>query len=231
MRSPPPRRIGTTGVRRDIRPPPAAPGSALKQTLLTTLCLVASIAPAGELGPTIDEVAGDRLELLHSTTDWRIFSITIAAGGTLADHATGPRAIVTLTGLEIQALKGDADPTTAKPWQAMWLTNTFSRGFENIGDETLSYLVIEARDRDIQAEDSDRGCDVGETLLTNSELSICRIGERSSGLTIELSRPSWLYSPAPLMAADGDSQIALPIGTHTLRPASSPVVVVELGPD
>lgn len=40
--------------------------------------------------------------MLHSDDDWRIFSITVVSGDTLADHASGPRAILTLTDLEIR---------------------------------------------------------------------------------------------------------------------------------
>ncbi len=111
----------------------------------------------------------------------------------------------------------------------MWLTNTFSRGFLNIGDNPLRYLVIEARDRGVEAEaeDVNPGCSAGTPLLTNSVLSICRIEERDSGARVELDRPSWLHSAAPIMTGRNEHDLTLAAGIHTLLPSDSPVVIVS----
>lgn len=185
---------------------------------------------ADEPALTIDEVAGERLQLLHSDDDWRIFSITVASGDTLADHASGPRAILALTDLEIRVLEGEAEPISVPPWQAMWLTNTFSRGFLNIGDNPLQYLVIEARDRGIEAEDVSRGCSAGTPLLANSLLSICWIEERADGARIELDQPSWLYSDDPIITGRNEHHLALDAGIHSLLPSESPVVIISFRP-
>lgn len=195
--------------------------------LLFIYWAVVGIAWADEAAPTIDEVSGERMLLLHSDDDWRIFSITVASGDTLADHASGPRAIITLTDLKIQVLGGETEPMSVPPWQAMWLTNTFSRGFENIGDTALQYLVIEARDPEIEAEDIDHGCSAREPLLANSVLSICRIEGRGSGTKVELDRPSWLYSREPILAGSDEYHLALDAGIHSLLPSESPVVLVS----
>jgi hypothetical protein len=185
---------------------------------------------AEEPAPTIDEVAGERLQLLYSDDAWRVFSITMEQGDTLADHASGPRAILTLTELQIRALDGEAAAISAPPWHAMWLSNTFSRGFENIGDGPLRYLVMEARDRELQAEDVSRECSAGTPLLTNSALSICRFGEHGDEARVELDQPSWLYSEKPIFAAGTERHLMLASGSHTLPPSASPVVIVCFRP-
>jgi hypothetical protein len=192
--------------------------------------VVAGIGWAGEAAPTIDQVAGQRLQLLHSDDGWRIFSITVTSGDTLPDHASGPRAILTLTDLEIRVLTGDAEPMSIEPWQAMWLTNTFSRGFENIGDDVLEYLVIEARDREIEVQEATRECRSGTPLLTNSALSICWIDTRDSETTIELDRPAWLYSEAPILTDRSEQHLAVEAGTHTLQASDAPVVIISFHP-
>lgn len=46
---------------------------------LLFICLaVVGIVWADEAAPTIDEIAGARLQLLHSDDNWRIFSIAVA---------------------------------------------------------------------------------------------------------------------------------------------------------
>lgn len=203
----------------------------MRSAVLALICWgVAGLGWAGEAVPTIDEVAGEQMMLLHSSDDWRIFSITVASGDTLADHASGPRAILTLTDLEIRALAAEAETRSVPPGQAMWLTNTFSKGFENTGDESLQYLVIEARDRGIEADDVNLGCSAGTPLLNNSLLSICRIDERASGLRIELDQTSWLTSAAPILTGRDEHHLALDAGIHSLLPSESPVVIISFRP-
>ena len=194
--------------------------------LLVMLSAAVGRAWGGDAAPSIDEVAGSRLELLYTNDSWRIFSITLAAGEALADHATGPRAIITLTELEIRPLAGEGEPLRVPALAAMWLTNTFSRGFTNIGEGPVRYLVIEARDRGLSAEESSPKCTAGRSLLSNSVISICVVEERSEEMSIQLDRPSWLYSADSVLPGVPEHHSPRAAGSHTLPPSDSPVIVV-----
>ena len=194
---------------------------------LLIYCALLGTVGADEIAPTIDEVAGEHLQLMYEDEDWRVFTVEMASGDRLLDHATGPRAILTLTDVEIQPLENEEAPISIPQWKAMWLTNTFSRGFQNTGSDSLRYLVIEARDHQIETQDVKPACSAGTPLLTNTVLSICRIEERCDGLRIELDSPSWLYSSAPIVPGRNDHHLALTNGDHLLQPADSPVVIVS----
>lgn len=132
--------------------------------------------------------------------------------------------------MKLTAKMRRAQRANVKPWQAVWLTNTFSRGIKNTSDDQLQYLVIEASNRGVEAEDVTHECSVGTPMLANSLLSICRIEERNSGATIEFDQPNWLYSADRIMAGRDKHHLVLAAGIHTLLPADSLVVIVSFHP-
>jgi hypothetical protein len=195
--------------------------------VVTILVGVATVC-AGSEPPSIDEVAGDRMRVLHIDDDWRVFSIVVASGDVLADHATGPRAIVTLSDVEIQGLEESAAPMRVPAGVAMWLENTVSKGFRNLADGDMHYLVIEARNRGRTVEPVDGSCPSGSPVLANSALTVCRldVGESQVLPVLHLEQAAWLSSEMPVLATSDGLFTELPPGEHTLRTSGGPVMLV-----
>ena len=98
-------------------------------------------AMGGEEGLPIRAVAGDFVDDLYQNDwlDW--FQFTVPPQGTVPDHLTTPRIVVWQTDLFGQRL-ADGSPINAKQGQALFLTNTFSPGFTNVGEQPATYWVL-----------------------------------------------------------------------------------------
>ena len=98
-------------------------------------------AMSSEEGLPIRVVAGSFVDDLYQNNwlDW--FQFRVPPQGTVPDHLTTPRIVVLQTDLHGQRL-ADGSPFNVEQGQALFLTNTFSTGFTNVGEQAAIYWVL-----------------------------------------------------------------------------------------
>lgn len=136
---------------------------------------------------SIDDVAKSNMTILQDNAQWRLFKIVLAPNKSLDDHRSGSRIILPLSPVKIQPLEGDKKPIEISAFQALWLTNTISKGFKNISLLPMEYLVLEAKDPNKQLIKSTRQCEEGTTLNAFDTLIICKIDVEKSASFIQAS--------------------------------------------
>ncbi|WP_223789836.1 hypothetical protein [Marinicella meishanensis] len=90
--------------------------------------------------PTIHQLAAHRITALYADDRFDLLRLDLPAGGVLPDYQIGPRVRVFLTDLFGKRL-ADGSAIQAQAHQTVYLDNTFSGGFENVGD-ALAFLVV-----------------------------------------------------------------------------------------
>lgn len=160
--------------------------------LLESFCAHGSSRPL----PTIDEAASNYIEVHAEDNHWRLFSITMPPESKLADHQSGARAVIPITDIKIQRLEGSSEPMIVPAYQALWLTNQESKGFKNISNAELQYLVLESKNKSLTLVEPKptTACDFGKALLSYNKFRICSI-EPGKEVEVGVDTEQWLYVP------------------------------------
>lgn len=137
--------------------------------------------------PSIDEVAKFNMLLLQDDVQWRLFKITLPPNESLDDHHSGSRIILPLVPIKIQRLKGIKKTIELSAFKAIWLRNKVSKGFKNISELPMEYLVLEAKEPNKQLTQSTRQCEKGITLKAFESLIVCKIVIEKSAKSIQAS--------------------------------------------
>lgn len=187
-------------------------------TLPTLLLCMAALGdePESAALPDIDRAAGNMLDEIARGPHHRLFTITMAPGQRLDDHATGPRAIVALTPLQLRRRSG-GEPLAIAALSAFWLSNTESEGVINVGHEAASYLVLDLPQADTAPAAADWrlcGSEPEPYLLLEPWLQICRVTlppggsiELGNAVTILVYARSGTFAP-PAVPQGGTARLS-----------------------
>lgn len=143
--------------------------------------------------PSIDEVAESKLSQLQQNDNWRLFKIKLEPNQKLDDHRTGSRIIISLSAIKIEGLKHEKKMIKIGKYKALWLQNKISKGFKNISQHTIEYLVLEAKDPGLQLTKSNNQCNLGTTLLAFESLMVCKLSINNSIEPLNNEPFNWRY--------------------------------------
>jgi len=185
---------------------------------------------------SIDRVAKSNMSVLQQNEQWRLFDIHLAPTEILGDHQSGSRIIISLSEMKIQRLAGDLTPIEVDAYKAFYLTNRLSKGIKNIGQQSIKYLVLEAKDPFKKLIKSDRKCKIGTTLLAFDSLMVCKVMVTNTVQAFQNESLSWLYSEQEFSAQHtgistnefiASSSLVLTSGEYLLNSTVSPIVIIE----
>lgn len=121
---------------------------------------------------TIDEVAAQFVIPVYENENLRAFNFRMPASTSLDDHQTSSRLIVLFSDLNIKRLD-DNKVTKLDKHQVFFLQNSFSKGFLNLSESALDYLVAQPKYELIKG--TTPNCARGAlSLLRNEYTTICR---------------------------------------------------------
>ena len=132
----------------------------------------------GEQMPDIHAVASAYIKDLFEDRWCHLFRLDLPAGETLADHDTGPRVIILLSGLKGRRVADGSELNAAKG-QVMYLENRFAGAMTNTGDD-LSYLVCslhQANQRSTHWPLAPDGC---QTVLSTPQCAVWQVDQSAS---------------------------------------------------